>query len=125
VSAISTAIAEHPGAVDPPLISLRQPANEPLVAGRHGDDTGLVVITVAGEPAEVHIEQVQGVSRVYLMSFSDGTWRMWRDTPEFSQRFSAEVSVGRAEINGSWEKSVDGGTTWEHDFTVRYSRTAR
>lgn len=51
----------------------------------------------------------RGVSRVYRMSFGDGTWRMWRDTPEFSQRFDAEVSAGRAEINGSWQKSVDGG----------------
>lgn len=64
----------------------------------------------------------RGVSRVYRMSFSDGTWRMWRDTPEFSQRFNAEVSPGQAEISGSWRKSADGGTTWEHDFNVRYSR---
>jgi hypothetical protein len=64
----------------------------------------------------------RGVSRVYRMSLTDGTWRMWRDTPEFSQRFQAEVAPGRAEINGSWQKSVDGGTTWEHDFTVRYRR---
>lgn len=64
----------------------------------------------------------RGVQRVYRMSFSDGTWRMWRDTPEFSQRFDAEVSTGQAEIHGSWQKSVDGGATWEHDFKVRYSR---
>lgn len=64
----------------------------------------------------------RGVSRVYRMSFSDGTWRMWRNTPEFSQRFDAEVSAGRAEISGSWQKSGDGGATWEHDFKVRYSR---
>jgi hypothetical protein len=64
----------------------------------------------------------RGVSRVYQMSFGDGAWRMWRDTPEFSQRFDAEVSAGRAEINGSWQKSVDGGMTWEHDFKVRYTR---
>jgi hypothetical protein len=64
----------------------------------------------------------RGVSRVYRMSFSDGPWRMWRDTPEFSQRFDAEVSAGQAEISGSWQKSVDGGATWEHDFKVRYSR---
>jgi hypothetical protein len=65
----------------------------------------------------------RGVSRVYRMSFSDRTWRMWRDTPEFSQRFDAKVSAGQAEIRGSWQKSVDGGTTWEHDFKVRYSRS--
>ena len=64
----------------------------------------------------------RGVSRVYRMSFSDGTWRMWRNTPEFSQRFDAEVSADQAEINGSWQKSLDGGVTWEHDFKVRYSR---
>jgi hypothetical protein len=64
----------------------------------------------------------RGVSRVYRMSFTGSTWRMWRDTPEFSQRFEAEVTPDRAEIAGSWQKSVDGGTTWEHDFTVRYRR---
>ena len=64
----------------------------------------------------------RGVSRVYRMTFNDGTWRMWRDTPEFSQRFDADVTPGQAEIKGRWQKSVDGGTTWEHHFTVRYSR---
>jgi hypothetical protein len=47
---------------------------------------------------------------------------MWRNTAEFSQRFEAEVSVDHSEINGHWQKSVDGGTTWEHDFRVRYVR---
>ena len=64
----------------------------------------------------------RGVSRVYRMSLADGTWRIWRDNPEFSQRFEAEVSAGQSEIDGSWEKSADGGTTWEHDFTIRYTR---
>jgi hypothetical protein len=47
---------------------------------------------------------------------------MWRDTPEFSQRFAAKVGAGQAQIHGSWRKSVDGGRTWEHDFKVCYSR---
>ena len=66
----------------------------------------------------------RGVSRVYRMSVSDRTWRMWRERPEFSQRFDAEVSPDQAEINGSWQKSVDGGMTWDHDFTFRYNRLA-
>ena len=66
----------------------------------------------------------RGVSRVYRMSFSDRTWRMWRDTPEFAQRFDAEVGPSQAEITGSWQKSADGGKTWEHDFMVHYSRLA-
>jgi hypothetical protein len=64
----------------------------------------------------------RGVSRVYRMSLGDGRWRMWRDTPEFSQRFEADITPDREEINGSWQKSVDGGATWEHDFRVRYRR---
>ncbi len=58
------------------------------------------------------------------MSPSGGTWRMW-DAPEFSQRFAAEVSVDQAEIKGSWQKLLDVGKTWEHDFKVRYSRSGR
>jgi hypothetical protein len=64
----------------------------------------------------------RGVSRTYRMSLGDGFWRLWRDAPGFSQRFEAKIAPGRAEINGSWRKSVDEGTTWEHDFTVRYRR---
>jgi hypothetical protein len=52
----------------------------------------------------------RGVSRAYRMSFSDRTWRMWRDTPEFAQRFDADVIPSQAEITGSWHKSADGGT---------------
>jgi hypothetical protein len=64
----------------------------------------------------------RGVSRVYRMSVREGAWRMWRDNPEFSQRFTAQMSADQAEISGSWQKSFDGGSTWEHDFKVRYSR---
>ena len=64
----------------------------------------------------------RGVSRVYRMSLGDSTWRVWRDAPGFAQRFDAEVRADRAEIDGRWQKSVDGGTSWEHDFKVRYSR---
>jgi hypothetical protein len=66
----------------------------------------------------------RGVSRIYRMSFSDGTWRMWRDTPEFSQRFNVEANRERTQITGSWQKSLDGGATWEHDFNVSYTRVS-
>jgi len=64
----------------------------------------------------------RGVSRVYGMSLGASSWRMWRDAPDFSQRFDAHVSDNQAEIEGSWRKSFDGGITWEHDFKVRYTR---
>jgi hypothetical protein len=52
------------------------------------------------------------------------TWRLWRQTPEFSQRFEAVVRGDEMDITGRWEKSFDGGITWEHDFNVRYGRAA-
>jgi hypothetical protein len=64
----------------------------------------------------------RGVSRIYGMTLSESTWRMWRDTPEFSQRFDADVSADQTEITGTWRKSSDGGATWEHDFNVGYRR---
>lgn len=65
----------------------------------------------------------RGISRVYRMSLTDGTWRMWRDNPEFAQRFQATIAEDQAVIDGHWEKSQDAGTTWEHDFNVHYSKT--
>jgi hypothetical protein len=62
------------------------------------------------------------VSRVYEMSFSEGTWKIWRNSPDFSQRFEAEFSEDGNTITGRWENSSD-GSTWEHDFDVTYTRT--
>ena len=56
------------------------------------------------------------------MSFKDGHWQMWRDTPEFSQRFEAQLDRDAGAIRGRWEKSTDQDTTWQHDFNVDYIR---
>lgn len=63
----------------------------------------------------------RGVSRVYEMGFSDGLWQLWRNTPEFSQRFEGRVSSDGNTITSHWEKSFD-GDTWEHDFDITYAR---
>ena len=90
---------------------------------RMGDAASWIIGRDDSEPDyQVLYADDRGVSRIYGMSFRDGSWRLWRDTPEFSQRFEAVVAADQAEINGAWKKSVDGGTTWEHDFKVRYCR---
>lgn len=61
------------------------------------------------------------VSRVYEMSFLDHTWKMWRNSPGFSQRFERKVSEDGNTIAAYWEKSDD-GSTWEHDFDVTYTK---
>jgi hypothetical protein len=63
----------------------------------------------------------RGVSRVYEMMLSDRHWRIWRDDPDFSQRFEATISTDRNEMVGRWEKrSSKAG--WEHDFDLTYTR---
>ena len=61
------------------------------------------------------------VSRVYEMSFSEDTWKIWRNSPGFSQRFVGKISDDGNIIRAYWEKSSD-GSTWEHDFDVTYTR---
>ncbi len=63
----------------------------------------------------------RSVSRVYEMSFSDGVWKMWKGSPGFWQRYEGRVSKNGKTIAAHWEKSSD-GTTWEHDFDVRYTK---
>ena len=53
------------------------------------------------------------VSRVYEMSFSDGTWKMWRNSPGFSQRFEGKLSEDGEHHHGSlaeFQRRLDLGT---------------
>jgi hypothetical protein len=49
---------------------------------------------------------------------------MWRDIPDFSQRFDANVAPDGRKISGRWEKSADRGASWQHDFNIDYTRDA-
>jgi hypothetical protein len=60
-------------------------------------------------------------SRVYEMSLENDTWKMWRNTPEFTQRFTGTISEDKKLIEGRWEKSTD-GKTWAHDFDLTYRK---
>jgi hypothetical protein len=64
----------------------------------------------------------RGVSRHYEMRLAGPDWQMWRTTPEFSQRYAGVIESDGRKISGVWEKSFDGGATWEHDFNVDYVR---
>jgi hypothetical protein len=73
-----------------------------------------------------HYFDSRGVARVYRMSFADGVWSLWRDTPDlspldFSQRFSGTFGDDGTTITGRWEICHD-GTTWERDFDLTYAR---
>jgi hypothetical protein len=55
------------------------------------------------------------------MSLRDDEWKIWRNDPDFSQRFTARISADQRRINGRWEKRIHSGP-WEHDFALTYSR---
>ena len=89
-------------------------------------------IAIIGADPENHGNYLQhyfdsrGVARVYKMSFDDGTWKLWRDAPDFSpldflQRYTGTLSDDGNTISGAWEICHD-GTTWEHDFDLTYTR---
>jgi hypothetical protein len=82
------------------------------IIGRDESEAGYLALYADG----------RGVSRIYRMSLDGAVWRMWRDTPEFSQRFEARVEPDAGAIRGRWEKSTDDGATWEHDFNIDYIR---
>jgi hypothetical protein len=99
------------------LLAMRQmadPTGPPMaswVIGRDGSQGGYVVL----------YSDDRGVSRVYQMTVADSTWRIWRDDPEFSQRFEATADDSRNVIVGRWERRSSSGP-WEHDFKVTYAR---
>jgi hypothetical protein len=63
----------------------------------------------------------RGVFRVYQLSLRDGVWKIWRDSPEFNQRFTGIFSDDGNTITGQWEFSSD-GTNWAKDFDLTYRR---
>jgi hypothetical protein len=84
---------------------------------------GIAIIGPHAETGEVvqHYFDSRGVARVYHTSFEDGIWRLWREDPDFSQRYGGTLSEDGREISGAWEKAMD-GVTWEHDFDITYRK---
>jgi hypothetical protein len=63
----------------------------------------------------------RSVSRVYTMDYSNRVWTMWRDSEQFSQRFTGYVSEDETTITAEWTRRSE-DHEWEHDFDVTYRR---
>ena len=82
---------------------------------------GIAIIGEAEGRYRQHYFDSRGVIRVYEMTLAGGEWRLWRDGPDFAQRFSGRFDASGDVISGAWEKSAD-GSAWEHDFDLTYRR---
>jgi len=87
-----------------------------------GDDAGdVAAVAAGGGGCSSRYFDSRGVSRVYQVAAEPGVWRMWRDWPGFSQRFTGTFGDGGDTITGSGELSED-GATWHPDLQVTYTR---
>ena len=86
------------------------------------DDAGDAETAAApGGDCVAHYFDARGVSRVSQVDADAGVWRMWRDWPGFSQRFTGTFGDGGDTLVGNSELSED-GATWEPDLKVTYRR---
>ncbi len=64
----------------------------------------------------------RGVARIYHMDLADGIWKMWRESPGFSQRMTGVFGGDGNTIAVHGELSRD-GSNWQQDLDVSYTRT--
>ena len=62
----------------------------------------------------------RGVSRRYVVALRSDQWEWWRDSPGFSQRFTAQVVDGGKRMVGQGE--LNRGRGWEPDLQLTYTR---
>ena len=65
----------------------------------------------------------RGVFRVYDVSIDAGAWRLWRDAPGFSQRFTGTLADGGDTIVGRWQLCRN-DLHWDGDLQITYRRRA-
>lgn len=71
----------------------------------------------------MHYFDSRGVFRVYQVSLDAGVWRIWRNAPEFSQRFTGTLAHEGKTIVGRWELCRD-DRNWNTDLEITYRRQA-
>jgi hypothetical protein len=72
-------------------------------------------------PLRMHYFDSRGVFRVYEASIDDASWRLWRDAPGFSQRFTGTFVDAVDTIAGRWQLRRD-DVHWADDLEIIYRR---
>lgn len=85
-----------------------------FIIGRNENDSGDLYSMLYSD--------ARGISRLMNMSMENRIWKFSRDNDEFSQRFEGIISEDGNRIIGKGDASYDGRKTWEHDYTITYTR---
>ena len=91
------------------------------------ESLAVIEYVVAADEFRQHYFDSRGVTRVYRMTLTGSEWMLLRTEPDFSelsfaQRFVGTIADDGRSVDGRWEQSHDGGTTWEPDFGLRLER---
>jgi hypothetical protein len=81
------------------------------------------VIGLVDDALSMYYFDSRGVHRIYEVAMEGSSWRMWRDAPGFSQRFTGTFEDGGDTIAGQWELSRD-DETWDDDLRITYRRSS-
>ena len=73
-------------------------------------------------PLMMNYHDSRGVHRVYAAIWEERTWRMWRNAPDFNQRFSGTLSADGSVLDGMWQ--MHRGDEWVDDLAITYRRPA-
>jgi len=75
-----------------------------------------------GKPRlSMHYFDSRGVFRVFEVSIDDEAWRIWRDAPGFSQRFTGTFADDGKTLVGCWHLCQD-DIHWHDDLEITYRR---
>lgn len=93
-----------------------EPPGPPSAVGIVGGDD-------SDESCALLYSDERGVDRIYRMSLDGGVWRMWRESPAFSQRMVGTFADDGNTITVRGELSRQ-GADWEQDLNITYTRRA-
>jgi hypothetical protein len=69
----------------------------------------------------MHYFDSRGVFRVYEVNVDAEAWRLWRNAPGFSQRFTGSFADSGNTIAGRWQLCED-DVNWNDDLQIVYRR---
>ena len=69
----------------------------------------------------MHYFDARGVFRVYQVNIDAEAWKIWRNAPRFSQRFTGSFADNGLTIGGLWQLCED-EAHWNDDLKIIYRR---